>query len=848
MEGEGEAPLRSTLLPAAFCVLACLAFGPDSLASGTTAPPNDDCSSATVVEPGSYGGTTCGAHRETSSSCDTGWTAPDVWYSYTAPADGLLALDTFGSNFDTAVSVHTSCPATPGTDIACNDDCGQAGSCLSFAVQAQHTYWIRVTGFHGETGAFRLRLSAPASISGRITDASSGTRLAGVNVYLYLTDGTYIANTFSDSTGLYRFPGLTPGSYILRSINSDGYVDELYDNHTCEGLGCTPDPADPVILDAGEDRTGIDFALDKGGSITGIVTDAATGAPLSGAEVHIHDAGNTHITLGFADATGRYTSYDGLITGDYLVLAMVNRDYIDQLHDGIPCPNSHCNPDSGLHVPVTLGLPSTVDFAVQPAGKIAGTMSDSVTGLPLSGIQINVYDPLGSRITGGTSDATGAYIEFDGLPDGQYFLRTSNGKGYVDELYPDIPCMAGLCSVTLGTPIEVTTGQSTPGIDFSLDPGGRILGTVTDPSGRSLPAVVLDLHDAVNRHIRYEYTDFNGAYSSYYGLETGQYFLRTLNFDGFFDELYDNLPCPSSNCDITLGTPIEVTKGQSTSNVNFVLERGGVVSGKVIDSATGLPLGNVAVGVFDSNGFFWTQGVSDSCGNYSVYNGLDTGTYFARTANQGGYIDEYYDDLPCILGNCSLGEATPIPVEYGQNTSSVDFALSRLLLLDNFQDETLSWRVRSGSWIEQNGVLTGSPPETGKARLLDPVPWLPSGEQSCRNCTIQADLEMMAGGKVSIQGWYRDASNRVELMIDEAKGQWRLKQISGGKLLLRTRKTHAVPPGTPFQVRLSFDGTSFRAYADHQLVLSARSVLLPEGGLRLDVRLAPATFDNIAVY
>ena len=60
----------------------------------------------------------------------------------------------------------------------------------------------------------------------------------------------------------------------------------------------------------------IDFALDSGGRISGKVTNAATGAALSGAGVEFFNASGVDVGWTFADSQGNYTSA-GLPTGSY---------------------------------------------------------------------------------------------------------------------------------------------------------------------------------------------------------------------------------------------------------------------------------------------------------------------------------------------------------------------------------------------------------------------------------------------------------------------------------------------------------------------------------------------------
>ncbi len=126
------------------------------------APVNDYCWDYTAIGLGTYYGSTNGAGNDQWASCGSSGSAPDVFYSFTAPCSGTLAVNTCGSSYDTVLSVLTTCY---GSELACNDDCCGYQSCLTVPVSAGQIYVIRVSGYNGATGDFVLNLSyaAPAN-------------------------------------------------------------------------------------------------------------------------------------------------------------------------------------------------------------------------------------------------------------------------------------------------------------------------------------------------------------------------------------------------------------------------------------------------------------------------------------------------------------------------------------------------------------------------------------------------------------------------------------------------------------------------------------------------------------
>ncbi|HAJ38063.1 MAG TPA: hypothetical protein DCL15_20520 [Chloroflexi bacterium] len=78
-----------------------------------------------------------------------------VWYRFTAPEAGVLAVDTFGSNYDTVLAVFSG---TRGalTRLTCNDDYDSLLSFVSLNVSAGSTYYIEVASYASANAAAKL--------------------------------------------------------------------------------------------------------------------------------------------------------------------------------------------------------------------------------------------------------------------------------------------------------------------------------------------------------------------------------------------------------------------------------------------------------------------------------------------------------------------------------------------------------------------------------------------------------------------------------------------------------------------------------------------------------------------
>lgn len=141
---------------------------------------NDTWQEASSVGFGSVIGTLAGATNDGSATVGDQH-HPDVWYTYTAPEQQWLSVDTCGSDdasgFDSALSLHSSGPGSTVNELAANDNwpfgsdptaCSgldappSYDSALLHPIGAGETVLIRVSSFDDSPGVdFVLRLPEP---------------------------------------------------------------------------------------------------------------------------------------------------------------------------------------------------------------------------------------------------------------------------------------------------------------------------------------------------------------------------------------------------------------------------------------------------------------------------------------------------------------------------------------------------------------------------------------------------------------------------------------------------------------------------------------------------------------
>lgn len=313
-------------------------------------------------------------------------------------------------------------------------------------------------------------------------------------------------------------------------------------------------------------------------------------------------------------------------------------------------------------------------------GFISGEVVDAGTGLPIVGAAVQIFDSSGRFITYVLTDESGDYHFRDGLPSGFYFANVSNQDGYFDEVYDNFLCTPIYCDPTLGRPIRVSAGTTTEGINFALEPGGRISGRLTDAvAGAPIGGVLLTFHDTVGSFIGWIDTDANGRYITPWGLPDGNYYVVTRNSEGYFDEIYDNQPCSLVSCEANSGTPVTVTAEYTTNGIDFSLSPGGRIAGSVTDEATGNPISDFSVDIeiYDVAGNLVSGGRPDINGNYISYKGLSEGSYFVVAHLRTRYLYELYelyDNLPCSAG-CNPTLGTPVMVNGTETTNGINFVL-----------------------------------------------------------------------------------------------------------------------------------------------------------------------------
>ena len=162
------------------------------------------------------------------------------------------------------------------------------------------------------TSGIDASLAQAGTVAGKVTDASTQSPVEGVDVQVLDSAGDDVGDGSTDASGRYSVGGLPTGSYRVEFLPGSGqpYGRQFYSGRS------TLASADPVSVTGGKLTDGIDGQLVAGARFSGTVTGSATGDRVPDAQVSVFAADGTPVTVGQADAGGRY-AVGGLAPGAY---------------------------------------------------------------------------------------------------------------------------------------------------------------------------------------------------------------------------------------------------------------------------------------------------------------------------------------------------------------------------------------------------------------------------------------------------------------------------------------------------------------------------------------------------
>ena len=570
-------------------------------------------------------------------------------------------------------------------------------------------------------------------ITGTITDTNN-VPLQGMKIRVYASVSDYFNDVdykgwaVTDSYGHYDVSGLPAGDGYVIWFNDNGsgnYITQFYDDQPSMLT------ATPVTVTAGGTTSGINATFVSAGHITGTVTGVGD-AGLPGVKVIAYksDGSGGWIDAGWTvTGTGGTYNVGSLLTGRYRVRFGNGEGayyYRTQYYDNKPTI------ETADPVDVTLGQTTPgINVTLAPAGHITGTVTDTDND-PLWGMKAYAYASMpdyydGIVASSSGTDGDGKYDMGD-LPSGSYIiLFTDNEAGdYVNQFYNDRPV------IQLADPVAVSVGQTTSGIDATLDAARHITGTVTDASLTGLEGIKVQAYrsngsggwDAAG----FTHTGADGSYDLG-SLVAGTYRLYFGQHSPSYVPAYYG-----DKGNIRLAADVQVTDGQMTSGIDMQLAPAGHITGTVRDTAN-VGLGDIVVEVYSANdvggwdliNFVFT----DSGGTYDATAPGGTFRVMFRD-NSGAYVNQYYNDkgdihpandVSVTVGettsgiNATLAPAGPVGHITGTVKNAGGDGLAGIKVIAYESDGSGGWNDVSTTWTNDNGTYNLGGVPAGNCRL-----------------------------------------------------------------------------------------------------------------------------------
>lgn len=582
----------------------------------------------------------------------------------------------------------------------------------------------------GTTSNINFQLAPSGMITGTITDSQTGEPIAGIWVFAdnYDDEEAMFSDALTDSEGVYRMTGLPPADYRLETDCEDtglNYAKKYYNDATNEA------DADRVTLTGTETESGIDFVLSPGGAVSGRVTDSS-GQPIEGLGIHATAyTGDEWFGEAETQADGTYTLI-GLATGTYKIRACPScwgdLPYADEYYD---------NADWKDADPVTVVVGETttgIDFVLAGGTSISGTVygwdSGSGSYVPLAEAEISAENlSTGSCCGWAQTESDGSYT-MSGISPGSYRVRAI-ADNYSQEFYPDAIDWGGAESVV------VTIEAPATGIDFMLDLGGQISGTVLDEDTglavtedvwvNAQPATGEPWGTGTNQ------IEPNGSYVIT-GLPSGTYKV-SVQATGYDQEMYEE------EIDWMLAEPVTVTVGNTTSGINFTLkkEAGGKIIGQVA-TPDGQPVSHCWVNANGMENMRWKGDESEPNG-YFTLTGITAGNWRLRANPPPG--EEYINLSESNEMIVTMPEGTS-EVNVGQVTLPTVNLIGQVKMPDGspaswapVNIETLDWSFFTHVQTDQGGYFRKGGLVAGTYRIKAEVKWGESGIISPDPCFVE---------------------------------------------------------------------------------------------------------------
>jgi len=311
-------------------------------------------------------------------------------------------------------------------------------------------------------------------------------------------------------------------------------------------------------------------------------------------------------------------------------------------------------------------------------GSIAGTVTSSSSGLPLSDVNIRVDEDrfqFGTYVAATTStNAQGQYL-VEGLypnPGWPYHVRADAGEFWVVQYWNGVNCPpVPIYCRSVGGEVSVTAGQTTQGVDIALHPAGILQGQITrtDTAAPVASATIAP------------FFAFDSDSAGMYRLTSaapGSYILRA-SAAGLITTFSDGQQCDAFlDCSTVAAEPVIVTEN-ATTTADIALAPAVTIDGHIRVADNSIPGQNYSVRAYnesDPQRTFVAVALGANIDTYQ-FSGLMPRAYSVRFGDPADtrYFSQYFPNITCAQDPCDLTGATHFNTVTGQSVSDVNAIL-----------------------------------------------------------------------------------------------------------------------------------------------------------------------------
>jgi len=503
-----------------------------------------------------------------------------------------------------------------------------------------------------DTSGVDIVLSRGGSVSGKVTVKETGEPLPGAKVSIAGLPSLIRRETISGRDGTFTCSMLSAGEYVVKCEHPAGFVNEK--RGSARRVSVAPE----------EDVVGVEFSLERGGSIAGRVMDLNMEG-IEGAEVRALSSGATRkSSFAKSDEEGKYR-----LTG------IAQRQKRRQLRYRVSArARAYVGLESEPIVMPPEGDITDVDFILENGASISGRVVDT-EGYVVKDARIELMSEQGdTRLSHdeprsrtlvpwppAQTDEEGRF-EIDGIGEGKYCFRVevhSADHGYSQMAKND--------------PITVRADETITDVEVVVEAaeGGVIEGYARDEAGRGILGVTV--FATIGRDsTAFTKTDSSGCYRLE-GLSggTGEILFR---HGSYVDARLEGVAVGTRNADAVM----------------LRKRHGGSISGVVRDAATRRTLETFDVAV--------TRVQKDDAAHVPSGRGRR-----GKVSVVGGYVIEDVAPGTATLRATAPGylpqEISDIIVESGQITTEVDIYLVPAAIIEGFITRDDGKPVTATQWV-----------------------------------------------------------------------------------------------------------------------------------------------------